>query len=65
VGFTVTAQRSVLESYESSNENLAAWQRLQPAFKFGQVLFLYRKANLHGGKLEANFNNSSSIAVIA
>lgn len=65
MGRALPAQRTVLELYEPPDQKFSTFQCIQPAIKFGQVLFLYRRSNLKGGKLEAEVNDSSTIAVIA
>jgi hypothetical protein len=63
--FAVPAQLAVLKSDESDDDNLSAGQVVQPATKFGQVLFIYRLPNLGTGQFKADFYNSRVIAVVA
>lgn len=65
VGLAVPAQGTVLESDKGSYQQFSTFQCVQPARKFGQVLFLYRVSNFSAGNRQAESDDSGTIAVIA
>lgn len=56
--------RSVLKFNEAWNPNLAVWQRMEPAFDFGEVACIYRLTNVERRALKVDVDNPGIIAVV-
>lgn len=65
VGLTIGLKRPVLELHERPDQEFRAFQCVQPVGKFGQVLFVYRLADLGRSDFQADFDNSRVVAVVA
>ncbi len=62
--FTIPTKGAVLKPDEFDNDEFIGFQCLHPASKFGQVLFLYRLADVKAPRIKIDFKNARTVAVI-